>query len=291
MIMKNIYPLPRTLLSALLICTLSAPLYAAITPEEQVIPRIVQLSKIPTTESVNEVIALAQEGSTNKMRLQFVMTALIQIGASTAGDAYVKGILDDANAADMSVKGGLAYLAQRPEPWMVAYAEKFLADSYDGETRCMAAKLAGALGITTSVETIKQIISTSAYGDVRSQAAYGLAQLMPVTDFVTAIDATDMRSWDKTLAKQLNVFVQADAATKESDISKKLKRSEFIFPLAAMRYMLQTNNIELLKKYVVQGDATSLTIPNRAHQLFVRMLGYQITGNIDNVVISQIPAL
>jgi len=121
--------------------------------------------------------------------------------------------------------------------------------------------------------------------------SYGLAKLIPVTDFVTAIDATDMRSWDKTLAKQLNVFVQADAATKESDISKKLKRSEFIFPLAAMRYMLQTNNIELLKKYVVQGDATSLTIPNRAHQLFVRMLGYQITGNIDNVVISQIPAL
>jgi hypothetical protein len=276
----------------LFLVALSVPANAAITPEDQAIPRLVQLSKIPTAASVNEVIALAQEGSTNQMRLQFVMTALIQIGSSTAGDAYVKGILDNANSPAMSVKGGLVYLAQRPEPWMNPYAEKFLATTYDGETRCMAAKLAGALGLTTSVNIIEQIISTSSYDTrARAQAAYGLANLIPVANFTPVIDATDIVDWDKSLAKKLNVFLQANDTDKAAQMGQILKRSEFIFPLAGMRYILQTNNTTLLKQYVVQGNSTSITIPSKAHQLFIRMLGYQITGNINSIVISKISAL
>lgn len=274
-------------LSGGILCVLvSLPVYA-LTPEEQAIPRIVQLSKIPTTESVNEVIALAQEGSTNLMRQQFVFTALIQIGPSVAGDNYAKSILDTASSPIRSVQGALGYLAEHPAAWMIPYAEQYLADTFDGETRSMAAYLAGALNMTEKVDIIKEVISNSSYGAVRRQAAYGLAPLISTTDYEVTIDATDLSDWDKQLAKQLNVFLQADEATKANKIGSMLKRSEFIFPLAAMRYMLVSNNIELLKRYVVQGNDVNLGIRYPTYQTLLRILGYDITGNINEVVVSK----
>jgi len=47
--------------------------------------------------------------------------------------------------------------------------------------------------------------------------------------------------------------------------------------------MLETNNDELLRRYVVRGDDSSITVPGEMRQLMLRILGYQITGNIDDI--------
>lgn len=283
---KILLKIIQNLSSGILCVLVSLPVYA-LTPEDQAIPRILQLSKIPTVESVNEVIALAQEGSTNLMRQQFVFTALVQIGPSVAGDNYAKSILDNDNSPARSVQGALGYLAEHAASWMEPYAEKYLASSYNGETRSMAAYLAGALNMTAKVDIIKEVLNNSSYGGVRSQAAYGLAPLISAADFEVTIDATDLRDWDKELAKQINAFIQADEAIKSDKISSMLKRSEIIFPVTAMRYMLQSNNIELLKRYVIYGNDVSVSIRYPNYETLLRILGYEITGNINNVVVTK----
>jgi len=265
----------------------------AITPEEEAIPRIIELSQTqqPTQATIDEVLALAQEGSTNQMRQQFVWTALIQIGPSNSGDQYAKDTLDDAASPIRSKQGALGYLAEHPAPWMVPYAEQYIVDTFDGEARAMAAYLAGALNLSAQVDTIKSILSNSSYGDARQQAMYGLAKLIPSTEFTAFIDTTDLNQWDKTLAKQLNDFLQTDVTSKETKIPFLLRRSEMIFPLAAMQYMLESNNTELIKQYVVNGDESTINLNSVVYEKLLRILGYEITGNIDAIVITKKPLL
>ena len=96
------------------------------------------------------------------------------------------------------------------------------------------------------------------------------------------MDLTDLGDWDKILAKQLNVFVFADEPTKRSDVASKLSRSEMIFPLEAMRFLLKPENSDLLARYVVQADENGVSIPSQR---------YQISGNVDDIVISPLPPL
>jgi len=265
----------------------------AITAEEIAIPRLIALSQTqqPTQATIDEVLALAQEGSTNQMRQQFVFTALIQIGPSNSADNYAKTILDDAASPIRSKQGALGYLAEHPTAWMVPYAEQYIADTFDGETRAMAAYLAGALNLTAQIDTIKSILNNTSYGDARQQAMYGLAKLLPTTEFTAFIDSTNLGQWDRKLAKQLNEFLQADITTKETKIPFLLRRSEMIFPLAAMRYLVEANKTELIKQYVVRGDSASLSVSSLFYKRLLRILGYEITGNIDAVVITQKPLI
>ena len=117
---------------------------------------------------------------------------------------------------------------------MESYATQFLAESNSGEIRSQAAYLAGALNMTSEVTRVKSIVANSAYGDIRLEAAYGLAYLLTVTEFESTIDASDLRSWDKSLAKRLNSFLQADDAGKDAAISAMLSNSEFVMPLAVL---------------------------------------------------------
>ena len=277
------------LVGAVLLSTLASQSVGAVT-DEIAIQRLVELSRIPTSASVNEVIALATEGSTNEMRLQFAVTALIHIGPSLAGDAYIKSILGDVDSPPVSVKGALAYFAERPEIWMAPYATQFLADTYSGEIRSQAAYLAGALGMTAKIETIETVVNNNTYGDARLEAAYGLANLLPEAEFAATIDATGLSDWDKKLAKQLNTFLQADNSTKDGKVSSYLNKSEFILSLVAMRHMLETENEELLKHYVVRESEIGIDVPSPMHNLMLRILGYEISGDIDNLTISTVQA-
>jgi len=72
----------------LVLLLISSTAYA--TTEEIAIPCLVVLSQIPTQASIDEVLALAQEGSTNQMRQQFVFAALVQIGPSNSAYQYAK---------------------------------------------------------------------------------------------------------------------------------------------------------------------------------------------------------
>jgi len=57
-----------------------------------------------------------------------------------------------------------------------------------------------------------------------------------------------------------------------------------------MRYLLVAKNTDLLKKYIVQDDDTSIQIhPN--YQVLLRILGYEITGNIDSIIVIKKPLL
>ena len=217
------------------------------------------------------------------------MTALIQLGPSVKGDAYVKNLLDTAGTPVRYTQG--AYLAARPDSWMELYAIQYLDESFDGETRAMAASLGGQLGMSDQVNAIKAVIDNKDYGDVRSQAAYGLAYLMPATEFEEYIDSTDLGDWDKSLAKELNGFVFADELTKRDDVPGKLNRSEIIFPVEAMRYLLKPQNSDLLARYLVRADANGVSVPNPRNQMLLRILGYQITGNVNNIVVSPLPPL
>ena len=59
----------------------------AATDDQTAVNRLLQLSTIPTQASIDEAIALGSEGSTNKMRQQYVFTVLIRIGPSGSGAA------------------------------------------------------------------------------------------------------------------------------------------------------------------------------------------------------------
>lgn len=285
---NKFHQISKIMTGSLFILTLSQTVYAV--PEEIAIPRLVELSQIPTQASINEVIALAQEGSTNEMRQQFVFTALVQIGPSNSGDEFARSILDDDASPIRMMQGALGYLAEHPESWMVPYAEKFIANTYDGSIRSMAAYLAGSLNLTGQIPTIKEIITNNTYGNIRNEAVYGLARLVPVTEFDTTIDASNLRDWDKTLAKTLNQFWQADEATKDRLVGQLLGRSEGIFPVSALRYILENNKTELIQKYIVRSDDTSLSV-YPVHQNTLRTLGYEISGNINAIVVTKKPLL
>jgi len=174
---------------------------------------------------------------------------------------------------------------------MEPYAIQYLDGSFDGETRAMAASLAGQLGMKDQVNAIKAVIDNKDYGDVRSQAAYGLAYLIPETEFEEYIDSTDLGDWDKSLAKELNVFLFADEAAKRDDIANKLNRSEIIFPVEAIRFLVKPENSDLLARYVVRADANGVSVPSPRNQVLLRILGYRVTGNVDAIVVSPLPPL
>lgn len=51
----------------LILSAMVSQVVPAQTPEDQAIPRLMQLSRIPTAASVDEILDLAAEGSTNQM--------------------------------------------------------------------------------------------------------------------------------------------------------------------------------------------------------------------------------
>jgi len=51
--------------------------------------------------------------------------------------------------------------------------------------------------------------------------------------------------------------------------------------------MLENNKTELLKTYVVRGDDVSVTITHPVFEALLRILGYDISGNINAIIITK----
>ncbi len=262
---------------------------AAITPDEQAVMRLMQLSDIPTQASIDEVVTLANEGSNNEIRQQFIFTALTRIGPSVSGDDYAKSVLDAGTAGTQSLRGALGYLAEHATHWMNPYAETYLAVTKPAEVRCMAAYLAGMLGMSAQKDIIVTILNDPTNGDWRLHAARGLAYLVPIAEFTTLVDATNLKEWDKYIAKTNNKFLQETDANKEQMLSTMLGRADPSLQLIALRYLFANDKIGLLKQHgLVSGDDTSITMSNKSIDALARILGYTVNGNINAITINSV---
>ena len=264
----------------------------AITPEEVAVPRLLVLSEISTQASIDEVLALANEGSVYEIRQQFVFTALIRIGASHSGDAYAKTVLDAGTASVTTLRGALGYLASHPASWMNHYAQTYISPDKPGAVRSMAANLAGRLGLTNQKSTIITILNNNSYGNWRIHAALGLAHLVGRDEFKTLLAASSLGAWDKKLVTQYNDFLASSASEKELLIDKLLERSEVFLVLEVFDYLLKNKKILLLKKHsIVKGDEHNIEVNTAHYQAFFRKLGYTVTGNIDDFQVEKLPLI
>ena len=264
----------------------------AITPEEVAVPRLLVLSEISTQASIDEVLALANEGSVNEIRQQFVFTALIRIGASHSGDAYAKTVLDAGTASVTTLRGALGYLASHPTSWMTSYAQTYISPDKPAAIRSMAANLAGRLGLTNQKSTIVTILNDNSYGNWRIHAALGLAHLVGRDEFNTLLAASSLGGWDKKLVTQYNDFLASPASEKELLIDNLLERSEVFLVLEVFNYLLKNKKILLLKKHsIVKGDEHNIEVNTAYYQAFFRKLGYTVTGNIDVFQVEKLPLI
>ncbi|NRA71194.1 MAG: hypothetical protein HRU24_09235 [Gammaproteobacteria bacterium] len=274
---------------------LVSPSYA-ITPEEVAVPRLLVLSEISRQASIDEVLALANEGSVNEMRQQFVFTALIRIGASHSGDAYAKTVLDAGTASVTTLRGALGYLASHPASWMNHYAQTYISPDKPGAVRSMAANLAGRLGLTNQKSTIITILNNNSYGNWRIHAALGLAHLVGRDEFKTLLAASSLGAWDKKLVTQYNDFLASPEQEKDVLAKKLMRRSEQFLALAALEYLLSHNKTALLKQYhiiknVEKDGSTSIAVSSDYYRSLFRILGYQVTGDIDAFEIEKLPLI
>lgn len=273
---------------AVVFCAVGGSAIAAITPEETAMMRLMQLSETPGQASVDEVLTLAAEGSTFPMRHQFIFVALTRLGPATSADNYAKSVLDAGTGSSELLRGALAYLTEHAQRAWGSYAATYLDATQPGEVRAMAAYLAGMLGLTAHKDTIISIVSNAAYGDWRLHAAMGLAYLQPVNEFTTTLNAAALNGEDTRLVTSYNAFLQASDTDKEAMLSSLLGRGEIPLQLIAMRYLLQQNKVDLLKNSgVVTGDAITVSFSTKPYQAIARILGYQVSGNIDAVSISR----
>ncbi|MCI2285245.1 hypothetical protein L3081_20020 [Colwellia sp. MSW7] len=262
---------------------------ASATDDQSAINRLVQLSTIPTQASIDEVIALGSEGSTNEMRQQYVFTALIRIGPSVSGDAYAKDILDMGTASAKNLQGALAYLSSHPENWMAPYVATYIQASQAGIIRSMAAYLAGRLNLTAQKNNILTIMADTTIADDRIHAALGLSHLITGAEFNTVIDSSSMRAWDKKLIHSYNDFNWANNEEKDKLVSTLYQRSETFLVLTAYEYLLKNDKIDLLKRLkIINDDNGNAAITYPPMQAVVRMLGYQTSGTFDAAQITKL---
>ena len=287
-------PCSATRIKALLAClalvglTISSPGFAV--TDAEALPRLVQLSQTPGQASIDEVLSIAQEPTTNELRQQFVFTALIQLGPSTGGDEYAKSVLDNPASAPFNLRGALGYLAEHAQPWMAPYAEQYLAASYPGEVRTVAAYLAGQLGLQAQRDSVIAVVNNADYGEWRRLAAFGLAYLTDATEFQTVIEPSSLNIYEKRLVTQYSEFILADETVKEANISSLLRSSYIELQLAGLRYIVANNKTDLVLGYLIAtavGDEQLMTVTDPKYQLLLRILGYEITGDINNILINQ----
>jgi len=277
----------------LFVSLIYSSLLIAQTSDQAAIARLLELSDIPTQASIDEILALAGEASTNEMRQQFVFTALIQIGPSTSGDNFAKSVLDDVAAGPALQRAALGYLAEHPSSWMEPYALSYMDVAQHAAIRCMAAYLAGRLGLAAQKSTLIAIINNDDNGDWRMDAAIGLAHLSDVTEFPPLLAATSLRDWDKNLVQQYHDFIWVDDTDKDTMVGTLYQRSETFLVLAAFRYMLENNRGDLLKQYRIVGEDQdqNVVIQRKSFEAMVRILGYSVSGDIDAVQITKLPLL
>lgn len=154
MIKRMSGPISHRILALLCLVMASTTVHATITPEETALRRLMELSETPTQAAMNEVLSLANEGSTFEMRHQFIFTAMTRIGPSAGADAYAKSVLDAGAGSVTMLRGATAYLTEHADASLAPYATKYLDASRAGEVRCMAAYLAGMLGLTVHKDTV-----------------------------------------------------------------------------------------------------------------------------------------
>jgi hypothetical protein len=276
-------------LAALLFSSLLFSSLALATDDQTAVNRVIQLSTIPTQASIDEVISLGSEGSNNKMRQQFVFTALIRIGPSVSGDTYAKNILDTGTASAINIQGALAYLSSHPEAWMAPYVATYIQPNHAGIIRSMAAYLAGRLNLINQKNNILAIMDDTTIADDRIHAALGLSHLITGTEFNDVIDGSSMRAWDKKLIHRYNTFIWASNEEKDKLVSTLYQRSETFLVLTAYDYLLKNKKIDLLKRLkVINDDDNNAVITHPPMQAVVRMLGYQINGTYDAAQINKL---
>jgi len=265
----------------------------AATDDQTAVNRLLQLITIPTQASIDEAIALGSEGSTNKMRQQYVFTVLIRIGPSVSGDAYAKGILDAGTASSINLRGALAYLAEHPTPWMEPYVAQYISPANDGSVRSMAAYLAGKLKITAQQSNITAVINDETVSDFRLDAALGLAHISSGDSFNTLITNSTLRSSDKSLIIKYNQFLSATNADKSEQVRRLYRSSQTILAMAAFNYMLANNKVDLLKELSVirPDDQDQAVVSNNQLKAMLRMLGYQVSGSFATPQVTSAPLI
>jgi hypothetical protein len=256
-------------------------LSSAATDDQTAVNRLLQLSTIPTQASIDEAIALGSEGSTNKMRQQYVFTVLIRIGPSVSGDAYAKGILDLGTASAINLRGALAYLAEHPASWMNPYVAQYITASNDGSVRSMAAYLAGKLNMTDQKTNVNAVIADETIGNLRLYAALGLAQISSAVIFEPLITSSTLSASDKNLVIKYNQFLTMNDIDKAEKVKSLYRSSQTILAIAAFKYMLAEQKIALLKQLAIisEGDQGNAVVSNNQFKAMLRMLGYEVSGS------------
>jgi len=279
--------------TVLIVSLIGSPIALALTADVVAIPRLLQLSTISTQAAIDEVIALGSEGSTNKIRQQYLFTALIRIGPSVSGDAFAKSILDAGSASSTMLRGALGYLAEHPTPWMSHYATQYISANNAGEVRAMAAYLAGRLKLVDQQANVIDVVNNSTIGGARIHAALGLSHLLGGEGFAAVLVATNMTQADKRLITTYNDFLWADESQKATLLPGLTRRSETFLALAAFDYLLANNKVEQLKQlHIIAEDANGLAVASHnQYKALLRMLAYKIKGNFDVVTIEKSPLL
>jgi len=186
----------------------------------------------------------------------------------------------------------MGYLSSHPQGWMTCYALTYIAADKVGEIRCMAANLAGKLGLTSSKADIVSILNNNSIGDWRIHAALGLAHLVDSDEFSTLLQASSLGSWDQKLVLEYHGFLSAMTEEKELAVNNLIRRSEHFLALLAFDFMLNQNKLSLFKQLgIVRGDDESVEVSNPYFESFFRMLGYKVSGNIDEFQLDKLPLI
>lgn len=278
---------------SIIIASSYATVTKAATDDQTAVNRLLQLSTIPTQASIEEAIALGSEGSTNKMRQQYVFTVLIRIGPSVSGDAYAKGILDAGTASAINLRGALAYLAEHPTPWMTPYVEQYISASNDGSVRSMAAYLAGKLKLTAQLTNITAVLNDNSIGDLRLYAGLGLAHINSGDSFDTLITSSTLSASDKHLITQYHQFLSMSDVDKSAQAQRLYRSSQTILAMAAFNYMLAEKKTDLLTQLFIisEDEQGNAVVSNNQFKAMLRMLGYQVSGDFTAPQITVAPLI
>ena len=111
-----------------------------------------------------------------------------------------------------------------------------------------------------------------------------------IPPFLSSVEGNSARYLSFARTPQYSEFIQADDTEKESKMKSLLSSSYIELQLAGLRYIVTNNKTDLLLRYRIAsavGDEQLMTVTHPMFQLLLRILGYEITGDINNILINQ----
>ncbi|NVJ62428.1 MAG: hypothetical protein HWE27_18715 [Gammaproteobacteria bacterium] len=243
--------------------------------------RLQELKKERSRANIEQIIAIGKDGPELPLLQNEVFSALNSTGPSALANEFAKEVLDSETAPEMMKYGALGYLAAKPEPWMIPYAEKYLLSDKPAKLRAVASFLATKLNVANAQSTAEAVMNDTAIGIWRVMALYALAEIKTPEEVKALAAGKQLGEREIYNAMSYADFRGASEATKESVLSKWLQTRHPMLEEQALMYMLEKGNAALF--------VNNKVLPaSKRWQAKIRKLGYELTGEATDLSINRL---